>query len=133
MIAASTAPLLLAATNRKGWDRASPESTGLSVRRHAHGAQSAPDPPTCAPPPPLDAAAAKLLARVDVSTGKSSGAFVIDVERAADHLAFLRRVADEVRERVVADVGQFGRGEAGGEQEQRRHREYTSAPAVAEE
>ena len=29
-------PLLLAATNRKGWDRASPESTGLSVRRHAH-------------------------------------------------------------------------------------------------
>ena len=66
MIAASTAPLLLAATNRKGWDRASPESTGLSVRRHAHGAHSASDPPTCAPPPPLDAAAAKLLGRVDV-------------------------------------------------------------------
>jgi len=63
MIAAATAPLLLAATNRKGWDRASPESTGLSVRRHAHGAQSSSDPPTCAPPPPLDAAAAKLLGR----------------------------------------------------------------------
>ena len=60
-----------------------------------------------------------------VCTGQSGGAILVDIERSADHFAFLGGVADEVWEWVVADVRQFGRGKAGGEQEQRRHREAT--------